>query len=103
MWTFFDDPQDYQGVELGIDLWRKYGEALNSEQLKTEIENSYSKLAPAPDRPSVQPGAGETYPYGWRNPFGGWPYAVGRFNGPGEHKYWFPDFTDPDFYGLGGD
>jgi RHS repeat-associated protein len=101
--TFFDDPLDYHSVELGINLWRKYGETLNSEQLKAELENNYSKLAPPPAWPSLQSGTGAAPAYGWQNPRGGWPYDVGRFNGPDEKKYWPPDFSDPDFYGLGGD
>jgi hypothetical protein len=101
--SLFDDPLDYQAIELGINLWRKYGQSLSLHQLKTEIENNYSKLSSPPAMPPLQSGTGEIPVYGWRNPRGDWPYGVGRFNGPNAEKYWPPDFNDPDFYGLGGD
>jgi hypothetical protein len=97
--TLNDDPPDYQAIQLGINMWRKYRANLTLQQLKTEFEQNYSKLATAPE----MPGVGETSAYGWRNPRGGWPYDIGRFNGPNEHRYWPPRLTDPAFWPLGGD
>jgi RHS repeat-associated protein len=84
--TLGDDPVDYRAVQFGIDLWRKYGGSLNLHQLRRELEQNYHQFAPPP----VVPGEIGIPSYPWSNPRGGWPYRVGRFNGPDEHKHWPP-------------
>lgn len=71
--TGFDDPTDFHGVQLGIDLYNAYHENLTFSQLINHITVNGDKLA----HPSASPSSFE-----WNNPRGGWPYNPGRFNGP---------------------
>ena len=84
--TLGDDPIDYRGVQFGIDLWNKYGASLSLPQFRRELEQNYDKFAPPP----ALPGYSGIPDYPWKNPRGGWPYAIGRFNGPDEHRHWPP-------------
>jgi RHS repeat-associated protein len=70
--TFFDDPTDYNGVQLGIDLYKSHPGNITLNQLVNGLTKNGDKLAHPPF----------THPtFAWTNPQGGWPYVSGRFNG----------------------
>lgn len=69
----FDDPTDYNGVQFGIDLYRRYREGLTFDGLIESLTLSGNKLA----HPTATPSA-----FVWINQRPGWPYEFGRFNGP---------------------
>lgn len=73
----FDDPRDYNAVETGIQLFNTYGANMSFTQFITGL-TSRGKLL---DQPVITPD------WQWTNPMGGWPYSVGRFNGPRESEY----------------
>jgi RHS repeat-associated protein len=69
--TWFDDPGDYKGIEIGFELYETYKETggVTEKALKQAIENHAKSLCVSP--PSD---AGE-----YRNER--WPYHAGYFNG----------------------
>jgi len=73
----FDDPKDYAAVETGIQLYNLYGAQMSFTQFLQGLSSKGHQL----DRPDVIPD------WNWTNPFGGWPYSVGRFNGPKEAEF----------------
>ena len=74
--TLNDDPEDYRMIESGIQLWRTYEGGLEESQFVQKLEENRYQF------PLVRPTPyGSDSPFGWRNPRGGWPYPVGRFNG----------------------
>jgi len=73
--TLNDDPEDYQTVELGIQLWRTYRENMSEHQFVRELETHRFHF---PLVPPIPYGANV---FGWHNPRGGWPYPVGHFDG----------------------
>ena len=70
--TGFDDPTDFNAVQLGIDLYKDYREGLTFSQLIDVLTKNGDKLARTKYVPSRH----------WINMRGGWPYDVERFNGP---------------------
>jgi RHS repeat-associated protein len=78
--TAFDEPRDWQNVEFGVQLFDTYGARLSFDQFQDFLATRGDWLTPAPYTP-------EWY---WVNPYGGWPYEVGRFNGPeaGQNERW---------------
>jgi RHS repeat-associated protein len=73
--TYFDDPTDYSAIDLGIELYKSYQNGLTFTQLIRSINSRADKLA----HPSYTPSS-----FYWINPLGGWPYDIGRFNGPND-------------------
>jgi hypothetical protein len=70
--TLFDDPQDWQNVEFGVKLYDAYHENLTFDQFQSFLASYGNQLTPAADIPE----------WNWVNPRGGWPYNLGRFDGP---------------------
>jgi RHS repeat-associated protein len=73
----FDDPKDWNAVELGITLYDSYGISMSFSQFADGLTSKRENLARPASIPNSQ----------WANPRGGWPYAVGRFNGPREMEF----------------
>jgi hypothetical protein len=91
IWTLGDDPWDYNSVQVGVNLWKKYGTSLTEYQLRDELEQNYYKFAPPPQ----WPGQGDTPNYGWQgNTIKKWPYKVGDFVGPRAAEFWPPRAGD---------
>ena len=78
--TGFDEPGDWQNVEFGIQLFNAYGPRMTFEQFQSFLANRGHSLTPAAQTPD----------WNWTNPNPGWPYGVGRFNGPKEAQYELP-------------
>jgi hypothetical protein len=78
-WVFtgFDEKRDYAAVEAGIQLFQTYGANITYSQLIQGLTSRGQSL----DHSGVSPA------WKWTNPNGGWPYPVGRFNGPREAEY----------------
>lgn len=73
----FDEPRDYNAVETGIQLYDAYGVNITFSELIDGLTARGQML----DHSGAQPA------WNWQNPRGGWPYAVGRFNGPREAEF----------------
>jgi hypothetical protein len=86
--TLYDDPDDYQAVELGVRLWDKYGRGMTESQLIRELEQNRFQLAPTP----IEYGGNS---YGWRNPHGWWPYKIGHFKGAIPSWLYGSDYGSP--------
>ena len=82
--TGFDEPKDYNAVETGIQLFDTYGANISYSQFMQGLTSRGQSL----DHSGVKPA------WAWSNPQGGWPYAVGRFNGSREAEY------EPTIQGL---
>ncbi len=70
----FDEPGDFQNVQFGIDLYRKSRGRLSYHEYLSFFATHGASLTAANE--------GQIPPWVWRNPAGGWPYAVGHFDGP---------------------
>jgi RHS repeat-associated protein len=77
--TLFDDPKDWQNVEFGVKLYDTYRENLTFDQFQSFLASHGNQLTPAAVIPE----------WNWVNP-GGWPYNLGRFDGPdtGQNQKW---------------
>jgi len=73
----FDDPRDWNAVETGIQLFNSGGANVSF----TSFIQGLTMRGQSLDQPDVIPD------WNWTNPRGGWPYSVGRFNGPREAEY----------------
>jgi hypothetical protein len=78
--TGFDEPGDWWNVEFGIQLFRAYGSRMTFEQFQSFLATRGHSLSPAPLTPE----------WNWVNPNPGWPYRVGRFDGPKAAQYELP-------------
>ena len=78
--TAFDEPGDWQNVEFGIQLYDTHTAQMTLEQFQDFLATNGSSLTPAAYIPE----------WNWTNPQGGWPYEVGRFDGPeaGQNERW---------------
>jgi RHS repeat-associated protein len=75
--SLYDDPQDYEGVKLGIKMFDMYGRFMTYENFQNAL-NTYGYLMTL---------SSEYHGWGWKNSIGKWPYEVGHFNGPSESKF----------------
>jgi len=73
----FDDPKDWNAVETGIQLFNSGGANISFTAFVSGMTTWGSSL----DQPTIIP------EWNWVNPRSGWPYTVGRFNGPREAEY----------------
>jgi hypothetical protein len=76
----FDDPNDWQSVEFGIQLFRAYGPQMTLAQYQSFLAARGRSLTAAPRTPE----------WNWVNPIPGWPYRVGSFDGPKAAKHELP-------------
>jgi RHS repeat-associated protein len=78
--TAFDEPGDWQNVEFGVRLYDTYKAQMTLEQFRDFLATNGNTLTPAAHIPE----------WNWTNPQGGWPYEVGRFDGPeaGQNERW---------------
>ncbi|MEJ5203473.1 MAG: RHS repeat-associated core domain-containing protein [Anaerolineales bacterium] len=68
----FDDPDDFDSVEFGVKLFNTHGSNPTFTQFESFLASHVSELTKAPYIPDWK----------WINPRSGWPYQVGRFDGP---------------------
>ena len=78
--TGFDEPGDWWNVEFGVQLFNTYGTQLTFDQFQDFLAAHSDWLTPASTIPE----------WNWVNQQRGWPYKVGRFDGPraGQYEPW---------------
>lgn len=70
--SLFVGPQDWKNVEFGVKLYDTYHENLTFDQFQSFLASHGNELTPAAYIPE----------WNWVNPYGGWPYNLGHFDGP---------------------
>jgi hypothetical protein len=73
----FDSPKDWSAVETGVELFASGGKNISFMSFIQGLSSRGQSL----DRPVNTP------VWNWENRLGGWPYSVGRFNGPREAEF----------------
>ena len=78
--TLFDEPGDWWNVEFGVQLFDAHGTRLTFDQFQDFLTTRGGWLTSAQETPE----------WNWINLQGGWPYKVGRFDGPeaGQNELW---------------